>query len=44
MTAASALTSRALKLKAGTADLHDRIDNSIMAKDPFASIESYLQF
>ncbi|WMO15725.1 biliverdin-producing heme oxygenase [Pseudoalteromonas piscicida] len=44
MTAASALTSRALKLKASTADLHDSIDSSIMAKDPFASIERYLQF
>lgn len=44
MTAVAADSSRAAKLKQGTADLHDNIDKSIMEKDPFASNENYLQF
>ncbi|WP_102796273.1 biliverdin-producing heme oxygenase [Bowmanella denitrificans] len=44
MNSVSHLSSRALRLKAGTADLHSHVDTSIMAKDPFASVQSYLQF
>ena len=43
MTAVSA-PSRALKLRQHTADLHDNIDKSIMEKDPFASVDNYVQF
>ena len=44
MTTAVSAPSRALKLRQGTADLHDNIDKSIMAKDPFANVDNYVQF
>lgn len=44
MSAVAANSSRAAKLKQGTADLHDNIDKSIMEKDPFANTSNYLQF
>jgi len=44
MTSTTAEHSRAQKLKACTADVHDNIDKSIMVKDPFLSMENYIQF
>lgn len=36
--------SRSQRLKAGTKEVHQNVDDSIMAHDPFSSIENYLQF
>ncbi|TMP73966.1 biliverdin-producing heme oxygenase [Pseudoalteromonas sp. S1608] len=44
MTSTTLAPSRALQLKASTADVHDNIDKSIMDKDPFANTENYIQF
>lgn len=44
MTNVAPTLSRAQNLKAATADVHENIDQSIMAKDPFADTESYVSF
>ena len=44
MTTVTSSFSRAQNLKAGTADVHDNVDKSIMAHDPFANNHSYLVF
>ena len=44
MTSTTLAPSRAVQLKASTADVHDNIDKSIMDKDPFANTENYIQF
>lgn len=36
--------SRSQRLKAGTKEVHQNVDDSIMAHDPFANIANYLQF
>ena len=44
MTATVSAPSRAQQLKAATADVHNDVDKSIMAQDPFADTQSYLTF
>lgn len=44
MTTVTSSFSRAQNLKAATADVHDNVDKSIMAHDPFANKQSYLAF
>ncbi|PHI35874.1 heme oxygenase [Pseudoalteromonas sp. GCY] len=44
MTTVTSALSRAQNLKHATADTHDNVDKSIMAQDPFANTQSYLDF
>lgn len=40
----SSADSRARRLKAATHATHDRLDQSIMARDPFSAVERYVRF
>ncbi|WOC26201.1 biliverdin-producing heme oxygenase [Pseudoalteromonas sp. N1230-9] len=44
MTITASQVSRAHNLKITTADVHDNVDKSIMAQDPFTNTKSYLAF
>ncbi|TMN33608.1 biliverdin-producing heme oxygenase [Pseudoalteromonas sp. S2755] len=44
MTTVTSALSRAQNLKHATADTHDNVDKSIMAQNPFANTQSYLDF
>lgn len=44
MTTVAPTLSRARNLKLATADVHDNVDKTIMAQDPFANTQNYLDF
>jgi heme oxygenase len=44
MTTVAPTLSRAQNLKLATADVHDNVDKTIMAQDPFANTQNYLDF